>query len=66
MASAYVEGGNASALNDACNRLRDAVTKVRRDACTVIRIVSWTGTTEGIPIELGRAVVVGMLRRTNS
>ncbi|KAI3091337.1 hypothetical protein CBS147333_10307 [Penicillium roqueforti] len=39
MASFYVEGGNASALDDACNRLRDAITKVQRDAGAVVEIL---------------------------
>jgi hypothetical protein len=29
MASVYVEGGNASALDDACNHLLNTITKVR-------------------------------------
>ncbi|KAJ6114720.1 hypothetical protein N7486_000498 [Penicillium sp. IBT 16267x] len=36
LASVYVEGGNASALDDACDRLRKAVIKVRQDAGTVV------------------------------
>jgi hypothetical protein len=32
MASVYVEGGDAAALDDACDRLRKAITKVRRGA----------------------------------
>ncbi|KAJ5500659.1 hypothetical protein N7453_009710 [Penicillium expansum] len=36
MASVYVEGGNVLALEDACNRLRDAITKVRREAGAVV------------------------------
>lgn len=39
MASVYVEGGDASALDDACDRLREAITKVRRDAGTVVEIM---------------------------
>ena len=36
MASVYVEGGSASALDDACNLLRDAITKVRRETGAVV------------------------------
>jgi hypothetical protein len=39
MASVYVEGGNASALDDACNHLLNAITKVRRDTGTVVEIL---------------------------
>jgi ribonuclease HI len=39
MASVYVEGGNASALDDACNHLRDAITKVRRDTGAVVEVL---------------------------
>ena len=39
IASVYVEGGDASALDDACDRLRKAITKVRRDAGTVVEIM---------------------------
>ncbi|KAJ5766661.1 uncharacterized protein N7511_004277 [Penicillium nucicola] len=39
MASVYVEGGNVSALEDACNRLRDAITKVRREAGAVAEVL---------------------------
>ncbi|KAJ5737265.1 uncharacterized protein N7483_002390 [Penicillium malachiteum] len=39
MASVYVEGGNASALDDACSRLRDAITKVRRDTGAVVNVL---------------------------
>ncbi|KAJ9480984.1 hypothetical protein VN97_g12529, partial [Penicillium thymicola] len=39
MASVYVEGGDASALDDACDRLRKAITKVRRDAGTMVEIM---------------------------
>ncbi|KAF4176666.1 hypothetical protein CNMCM8694_005650 [Aspergillus lentulus] len=39
MASVYVEGGNASALDDACNHLLNAITKVRRDTGAVVEIV---------------------------
>ncbi|KAJ5799037.1 uncharacterized protein N7503_006542 [Penicillium pulvis] len=36
IASVYVEGGSASALDDACNLLRDAITKVRREIGAVV------------------------------
>ncbi|OQE33235.1 hypothetical protein PENNAL_c0902G07885, partial [Penicillium nalgiovense] len=39
IASVYVEGGEASALSDACGRLRKAITKVRRDTGTVVEIM---------------------------
>ena len=39
MASVYVEGGDAAALNDACDRLRKAISKVRQDAGTVVEII---------------------------
>ncbi|KAJ5860661.1 uncharacterized protein N7529_007971 [Penicillium soppii] len=39
IASAYVEGGNAAALNDVCDHLRKAITKVRRDSGTVVEIM---------------------------
>jgi exonuclease III len=39
MVSVYVEGGDASALDDVCDRLRKAITKVRRDAGTVVEIM---------------------------
>jgi hypothetical protein len=39
MASVYVEGGDTSALDDACDRLRKAITKVRRDTGTVVEIL---------------------------
>lgn len=39
MVSVYVEGGDAPALHDACNRLRKAITKVRRDTGTVVEAV---------------------------
>ncbi|KAJ5283497.1 hypothetical protein N7505_001477 [Penicillium chrysogenum] len=39
IASVYVEGGEASALSDACDRLRKAITKVRRDTGTVVEIM---------------------------
>jgi hypothetical protein len=39
MASVYVEGGDASALEDACDSLRKAITKVRRDTHTVVEIM---------------------------
>ncbi|KAJ5730151.1 uncharacterized protein N7483_004659 [Penicillium malachiteum] len=39
MASVYVEGGNTSALDDVCTRLRDALTKVRRNAGAVVEIL---------------------------
>ncbi|KAJ5264575.1 hypothetical protein N7505_007368 [Penicillium chrysogenum] len=39
IASVYVEGGEASALSDACDRLRKAITKVRRDIGTVVEIM---------------------------
>ena len=38
-ASVYVEGGNVSALDDACSRLRGAITKVRRDTGAVVDIL---------------------------
>jgi hypothetical protein len=39
MASVYVEGGDAAALDDACDRLRKAISKVRQDAGTVVGLV---------------------------
>ncbi|KAJ5297274.1 uncharacterized protein N7443_008167 [Penicillium atrosanguineum] len=39
MASVYVEGGDVSALNDTCDHLRKAITKVRRDTGTVVEVV---------------------------
>ncbi|KAJ5921577.1 hypothetical protein N7454_009051 [Penicillium verhagenii] len=39
MASVYVEGGNVSALDDACSHLRDVITKVRRDTGAVVDIL---------------------------
>ncbi|KAJ5260426.1 hypothetical protein N7505_009807 [Penicillium chrysogenum] len=39
IASVYVEGGEASALSDACDRLRKAITMVRRDTGTVVEIM---------------------------
>jgi hypothetical protein len=39
MASIYVEGGNASALDDACNYLLNIITKVQRDTGTVVEIL---------------------------
>ncbi|KAJ5464915.1 uncharacterized protein N7458_000601 [Penicillium daleae] len=37
--SVYVEGGNASALDDAYNHLRNAITKVRRDTGAVVEVL---------------------------
>jgi hypothetical protein len=39
MASVYVEGGDASALDDACDHLRKAVAKVRRDTGAVVEVM---------------------------
>ncbi|KAJ5215331.1 reverse transcriptase [Penicillium cinerascens] len=39
IASVYVEGGNAATLNDTCDHLRKAITKVRRDLGTVVEIM---------------------------
>ena len=39
MASVYVEGGDAAALDDACDRLSKAISKVRQDAGTVVEIM---------------------------
>ena len=39
MASVYVEGGNVSALEDACNHLRNAITKLRREAGAVVEVL---------------------------
>ncbi|KAJ6114152.1 hypothetical protein N7512_007597 [Penicillium capsulatum] len=39
IASVYVEGRDASALNDACHHLRKAITKVRRGMGTVVEIM---------------------------
>ncbi|KAJ9481167.1 hypothetical protein VN97_g12332 [Penicillium thymicola] len=40
MASIYVEGEDAPALDDACNHLRKAITKVRRNTGTVVEIIT--------------------------
>ena len=39
IASVYVEGGDASELDNACEHLRTAINKVRRDSGTVVEIV---------------------------
>ncbi|OQE09719.1 hypothetical protein PENFLA_c099G02384 [Penicillium flavigenum] len=39
MASVYVEGRDASALDDACDHLRKAVAKVRRDTGAVVEVM---------------------------
>ncbi|KAI3037946.1 hypothetical protein CBS147353_11917 [Aspergillus niger] len=39
MASVYVEGDNASALDDTCNHLLNAITKLRRDTGAVVEIL---------------------------
>ncbi|KOC07778.1 hypothetical protein AFLA70_340g000881 [Aspergillus flavus AF70] len=39
MASVYVEGGDAQVLQDTCNSLRKAITKVRRDTGTVMEVM---------------------------
>jgi hypothetical protein len=39
IASVYVEGGDVSALDDACDHLRKAITKIRRDTGTVVEIM---------------------------
>jgi hypothetical protein len=39
MASVYVEGGDASALDDVCDHLRKAILKVRRDTGVVVDIM---------------------------
>ena len=39
MASVYVEVGNASALDDACDRPRKAITKLRQDTGTVMEVM---------------------------
>ncbi|KAJ5471428.1 hypothetical protein N7530_008785 [Penicillium desertorum] len=39
MASVYVEGGDASALDDACDHLRKAVEKMRRDTGAVVEVM---------------------------
>lgn len=39
MASIYVEGGDASALDDACDHLRKAVARVRRDTGAVVEVM---------------------------
>jgi hypothetical protein len=39
MVSVYIEGGNASALDDACNHLLNVIMKVRRDTGAVVEIV---------------------------
>jgi hypothetical protein len=39
MASVYVEGGDASALDDACDHLRKAVARVRRDTGAVMEVM---------------------------
>lgn len=39
IALVYVEGGNTSALDDAYNHLRNAITKVRRDTGAVVEVL---------------------------
>jgi hypothetical protein len=39
IASVYVEGGNASALDNTCNHLLNTITKVQRDTGTVVEIL---------------------------
>lgn len=39
IASVYVEGGDAAALDDACGHLRKAISKVRQDEGTVVEIM---------------------------
>jgi hypothetical protein len=39
IASVYIKGGNTSALDDAYNYLRDAITKVRRDTGAVVEVL---------------------------
>lgn len=39
MASVYVEGGDAAALDDACDRLRAAIAKVRRNAGKAVEVM---------------------------
>ena len=39
MASVYVEGGDSSALDGACDHLRKAVAKVRRDTGAVVEVM---------------------------
>lgn len=39
IASVYVEGGDAAALDNACDHLRNAITEVRRDSGTVAEIM---------------------------
>jgi hypothetical protein len=39
IASVYMEGGNASALDNTCNHLLNAITKVQRDTGTVVEIL---------------------------
>jgi hypothetical protein len=39
IASVYVEGGVASALSDACDHLRKAIAKVRRDTGAVVEVM---------------------------
>jgi hypothetical protein len=39
IASVYIEGGNTSALDDAYNHLRDAITTVGRDTGAVIEVL---------------------------
>ncbi|KGO53502.1 hypothetical protein PEX2_061100 [Penicillium expansum] len=39
MASVYVEGGDTSVLDDACDHLRKAVAKVRRDTGAVVEVM---------------------------
>lgn len=39
MASIYVEGSDTSALDDACNHLTNAITKVQRDTGAVVEIL---------------------------
>ena len=39
IALVYVEGGVASALSDACDHLRKAIAKVRRDTGAVVEVM---------------------------
>jgi hypothetical protein len=39
IASVYVEGGDTSALDDACDHLRKAILKVRRDTGVIVDIM---------------------------
>ena len=39
IASVYVEGGNALALDDVCNHLRNAFTKVRRGTGAMVEVL---------------------------